>query len=248
MVMDADSNTVIAGKQAAKRIFPASMTKVMTLLTAVDFLEDMDSTFALTLEESDDFYRQNASVAGYAPGEPAKAKDMLYGLILPSGADCALGLANVTAGSMATFTKLMNLECIKMGLKDTHFTNTSGLHDDNNYTTPLDMAVIYRYALDNELCKNVLGTASYTTEKTKEHPDGISLWSHTFAYMTDVDMGGFQVTGGKTGFTTEARACMVTSAEKDGHTYIVVTAYGLNSREMCADHIAVYKALAEGRL
>ena len=89
-------------------------------------LPDLDRTFMLTLEESDDFYRQNASVAGYMPDEPAKASDMLYGLILPSGADCALGLANVTAGNMEAFTTLMNLEGKKMGLWDSNFTNTSG--------------------------------------------------------------------------------------------------------------------------
>jgi len=121
VVMDADTNTLIAGKQAGIRMFPASLTKVMTLLTAVDFLPDMNRTFAITLEESDAFYRENASVAGFLPGEPAKASDMLYGLILPSGADCALGLANVTAGNMETFTKLMNLEGAKWGLKTRYF-------------------------------------------------------------------------------------------------------------------------------
>lgn len=248
VVMETDTNTVIAGKQAVVRMFPASLTKVMTLLTAVDFLPDMNKVFSLTLEESDSFYRQNASVAGYLPGEPAKALDMLYGLILPSGADCALGLANVTAGSMETFTGLMNLECLKMGLMDSHFSNTSGLHDDNNYTTALDLAVIFRYALDNELCKRVLGTPYYKTDKTNEHPEGIDLWSHTFSYMTDVDMGGFIVTAGKTGFTTEAGACMVTAAEKDGNTFIVVTGFAPNSRDMCSDHIEIYKRIADGKI
>ena len=248
VVMDADTNTLIAGKQAGIRMFPASLTKVMTLLTAVDFLPTMDRTFSITLEESDAFYRENASVAGLLPGEPAKASDMLYGLILPSGADCALGLANVTAGNMETFTKLMNLEGAKMGLKDSHFSNTSGLHDENNYTTAYDLAVIFRYALDNELCKKVLGTPSYTTEKTGEHPEGIPLWSHTFSYMTGVDMAGFEVIAGKTGFTTEAGACMVTAAKRDNRTIIVVTGFAPNSRDMCADHIEVYKGIAEGRI
>ena len=248
VVMDADTDTVVAGKQPGQRMFPASLTKVMTLLTAVDFLSDMNSTFTISLEESDDFYRQNASVAGYEPGEPAKAYDMLYGLILPSGADCALGLAKVTAGDMQTFTEMMNLEGLKMGLKDSHFSNTSGLHDDNNYSTALDLAVIFRYALDNELCRKVLGTPSYKTEKTEVHSEGIELWSHTFSYMTGVEMGGFEVIAGKTGFTTEAGACMMTAAVKGDKTYIVVTGYALNSREMCADHIDIYKMIAEGKL
>ena len=248
VAMDADTNTIIAGKQAGVRMFPASLTKVMTLLTAVDFLPDLDRTFKLTLEESDHFYRENASVAGFMPDEPAKTLDMLYGLILPSGADCALGLAKVTAGNMEAFTTLMNLEGKKMGLWDSHFTNTSGLHDGNNYSTCLDLAVIFRYALDNELCKNVLGTTSYKTEKTEIHPDGIELWSHTFSYMTGVEMGGFTVTAGKTGYTEEAGACMVTAAEKEGKNYIIVTGFALNSRDMCADHIDIYKMIAEGKL
>lgn len=248
VVMDADANAIIAGKQPGARMFPASLTKVMTLLTAVDFLPDMNRTFTISLEESDYFYSQNASVAGYAPGEPAKASEMLYGLILPSGADCALGLAKVTAGSMETFTTLMNLEGIKMGLRDSHFSNTSGLHDESNYSTALDLSVIFRYAMDNELCRKVLGTPSYKTEKTAAHPDGIELWSHTFSYMTGVDMGGFEVIAGKTGFTTEAGACMVTAASREDKTYIVVTGYALNSRDMCSDHIDIYKRIAEGKL
>lgn len=248
VVMDADTDTIIAGKQPGQRMFPASLTKVMTLVTAVDFLPDMDSTFSITLEESDDFYRQNASVAGYMPGEPAKASDMLYGLILPSGADCALGLARLTAGDMQTFTEMMNLEGFKMGLRDSHFSNTSGLHDENNYSTVLDLAVIFRYALDNELCRKVLGTPSYKTEKTEIHPEGIELWSHTFSYMTGVEMGGFEVIAGKTGYTEEAGACMVTAAKKDEKTYIVVTGFALNSRDMCADHIDIYKMIAEGKI
>ena len=243
VVLDADKNEIVAGKQAAKRMFPASLTKVMTLVTAVDFLESMDAEFSLTLEESDFFYREQAAAAGYEPGEKALAGDMLYGLILPSGADCALGLAKVTAGDEKRFADLMNLEAVKMGLRDTHFTNPVGLHDDQNYSTPIDLAVIYRYAMDNELCRKVLGTPDYTMEKTKEHPEGLQVWSHTFGFMTGVDMNGFTVTGGKVGYTQEARSCFVTSAEKNGRTFIVVTGYGQGNSGMCADHIEIYKNL-----
>ena len=244
VVLDADNNMIVAGKQAGKRMFPASLTKVMTLVTAVDFLEDMNKEFRLTLEESDYFYRQQAATAGYEPDEKALAGDMLYGLILPSGADCALGLSKVTAGEEKKFVDLMNLEAVKMGLKDTHFANPVGLHDEQNYSTPIDLAIIYRYAMDNELCRKVLGTPDYTMEKTKEHPEGLQVWSHTFAFMTGVDMNGFTVTGGKVGYTEEARSCFVTSAEKNGRTFIVVTGYGQGNSGMCADHMEIYKNLA----
>ena len=109
-------------------------------------------------------------------------------------------------------------------LKNTHFTNTSGLHDDNHYSTALDMAVILEYALQNDLCREILSTYQYTTSKTKEHPKGILLESTMFSRMYGDEVENVTIEGGKTGFTSEAQHCMASFVIKNNKEYIVVTA------------------------
>lgn len=129
-LIDLNNNSVIAGKSYDARIFPASMTKVMTLIIAVENIENLDDTFSMTAEIIDPLVRESASRAGFEPGEIVTAKDMLYGLILPSGADASVGLATMVSGSEQNFVNLMNEKCAEIGLKNTHFTNTSGLYNE----------------------------------------------------------------------------------------------------------------------
>ena len=161
--LDVTENKIIAGRSADARIYPASMTKVMTLIVAVENLNSLDDKFTMTSEIIDPLYLDEATRAGFEPGEEVKARDMLYGLILPSGGDAAVGLAELISGSEEEFVKLMNEKCVEMGLKNTHFTNTSGLHNQDHYTTPVEQAMIMAYAMQNETCAEVLSTYQYTT-------------------------------------------------------------------------------------
>lgn len=124
-VIDATNHKLIAGKNPDARIYPASMTKVMTLIVAVENLQDLNQTYTFNAQELDDLFRQQASVAGFLADETVNAKDLLYGLVLPSGADGAIGIAKVVAGSEQGLVDLMNKKCEEMGLKDTHFMPTS---------------------------------------------------------------------------------------------------------------------------
>ncbi len=225
VLVDRETNTVMAQRDAEKKMYPASMTKVMTLIVAVENMTSLDDTFTMTHDILAPLYDADASLAGFQEHEVITVKDMLYGAILPSGADATEGLARKIAGSEENFVKLMNEKVTELGLRGTHFTNTSGLHNDNHYSTALDMAVIFNYALQNDLCREILSTYQYTTSKTKEHPEGILLESTMFSRMYGDEVEGVLIKGGKTGFTSEAQHTMVSYAEKNGKEYILVTAH-----------------------
>lgn len=224
ILVDLENNKVLAERNADKKMYPASMTKIMTLIVAVENMKSLDDTFTMTYEILNPLIEEDASIAGFEENETITIKDMLYGAILPSGADATVGLAEAIAGSEADFVSMMNEKAKEMGLKSTHFTNTSGLHDDNHYSTVLDMAVILEYALQNDLCREILSTYQYTTTKTKEHPKGILLESTMFSRMYGDEVENVTIEGGKTGFTSEAQHCMASFAIKNNKEYIVVTA------------------------
>lgn len=239
-LLDVNNNEIIAGKSIDIRINPASMTKVMTLIVAVENLKSLDDTFTMTTEIIDPLYRQSASRAGFEADEVITAKDMLYGLILPSGADASVGLSILIAGSEDNFVKLMNDKCEEMGLKNTHFMNTSGLYDENHYTTPMEMAMILEYAMTNETCREVLSTYQYTTSSTPQHPEGILLSSTMFSRMYGNEVQTVNILAGKTGYTVEAGNCLVSYAERGEDKYIVVTAGAGNRWYVIYDDFQIY--------
>ena len=225
IIIDKTDNSVVAQRNAHERTYPASTTKIMTLLVAVERIDDLSDTFTMTLSITDPMFEAGASVAGFLNGEVITMKDMLYGLILPSGADAALGLATKIAGSEENFVKLMNKKVKELGLKNTNFANVTGLHDKNNYSTAYDMAIILDAALQNELCREVLSTYQYTTASTKEHPQGILLSSTLFSWMYGTEPETATILGGKTGFVNESGYCIASygKANDTENEYIVVT-------------------------
>lgn len=245
-VVDVTNNKLVAGRNAETRIYPASMTKVMTLIVAVENVKSMDDKFTMTSEIIDPLYKDSASRAGFEPGEEVTARDLMYGLILPSGADGAVGLAQMIAGSEDAFVELMNKKCEELGLKNTHFTNTSGLHNENHYTTPVEMAMILEYAMNNETCAKILSTYQYTTEVTEKHPEGILLTSTMFSRMYGNEVPGVEIKAGKTGYTQEAKHCLVSYAESDGNKYIAVTAGAEGKWNVIYDDFKLYGDFCKG--
>jgi len=122
-----DDRQVLGRKSSQERMYPASMTKVMSLIVAVENILDLNDTFEMTFEIINPLYLQNATVTGLSSGETVPLIDLLYGIILPSGADATDAIAQYICGSQDEFVKLMNKKAEELGLIDTHFTNTSGL-------------------------------------------------------------------------------------------------------------------------
>lgn len=246
IVIDCKTNQVVASRNARERCYPASTTKIMTILTAVDYITDYNKTFTFSYEITDPFFRQDATMAGFADGEAVNMTDMLYGAILPSGADATVGLALSLAGSEEEFVKLMNKKAKELGLRDTHFTNASGLFHENHYTTAEDMAVIIRAASNNELCRKILSTYQYTTAATPQHPDGIPLTSTLFSYMYGTEPEGSDILGGKTGFVNESGYCIASFGKSDaGNEYVCVTLKGSGLWPTVYDQIHLYTRYAK---
>lgn len=246
LFINCDTNTVVASRNATVRCYPASTTKIMTILTAVDHITDYNKTFTFRYEITDPLYIQDATVAGFKDEEAINMTDMLYGAILPSGADATVGLALSIAGGEEEFVKLMNQKAQQLGLKNTHFTNSSGLFDENHYTTAEDMAVIIRAAMENDLCKKILSTYQYTTDKTPQHPEGIELTSTMFSYMYGTEPEGATILGGKTGFVSESGYCIASFGKSDSGTeYVCITLKGVSLWPTIYDQIDLYSRYAK---
>ncbi len=246
IIINCDDNQVVAARNATERCYPASTTKIMTILTAVDYITDYNDTFTFSYEITDPFFREEATMAGFANEESVNMTDMLYGAILPSGADATAGLAIKIAGSEEAFVKLMNKKADELGLKDTNFTNASGLYDKNHYTTAEDMSVIIRAAMQNELCKKILSTYQYTTASTPQNPEGILLTSTLFSHMYGTEPEGSDIFGGKTGYVAESGYCIASFGKSDGGTeYICVTLKGQSLWPTIYDQINLYTQYAK---
>ncbi len=238
---------IIAQRGVHKKVYPASTVKIMTMLTALDYLKDLDDTFTMTYEVTDPLYIAEATVAGFLNDEKVTVRDLLYGMILPSGADGAVGLAIKAAGSEAEFVKLMNKKAKELGLKNTNFTNVSGLFNKNNYSTAYDMAVILENAMKNEICREIMSAVDYTTEKTPQNPEGIKLFSTLFNHMYGTEPETATILGGKTGFVNESGYCVASfgKSNADNEEYIVVTMGNSSKWPAFFGQIDLYKEFAK---
>ena len=224
VLIDADTGTVIGSKNAQTRIYPASMVKIMTVLTAIREIRNLGETVEMSYDYYDMLYARDASRAGFEPGEKAIIRDLLYGALLPSGAECCMDLALQAAGSESAFVELMNQNASKLGLTQTQFTNCTGLHDEGQYSTPAEIAAILQDALKNKTFYKVFTTKSYTVEATEVHPDGFTFQSSMFKGMQSPTVIGGEILGGKTGYTDDAGHCLASMAKIGGREYILVTA------------------------
>lgn len=241
ILIDLETNTVLAEKNADARIYPASMTKIMTALIACEQITDWDETYTMTQDIVDRYFLADATMAGFLAGEEVTMRDLVYGAVLPSGAEATYALADALAGSEEAFAKRMNEKAAELGLSDTHFVDASGLHDDEHYTTLRDMAVILQAAMDNDLCREVLSTARYTSRATEQNPEGVEMTNKFLVRLESQDMQGASIIAAKTGYTAEAMNCCASyGATPDGRACICVTAKAWTSWYALYDHLALY--------
>lgn len=222
--MDVKSGIVIGDLNGKEQIYPASMTKIMTAIVALEAFSDLDHE--ITLSENI-FYAldgQDATQAGFQPGESVRVRDLVYGVMLPSGAECCLALADEASGSEEAFVEKMNKKAKSIGMKDTHFMDCTGLHDPEHYSTAYDIALLLKYALHNDTFREVAESHFHSTPATNVHPDGITYYSTMFKNMSDTSVTGGEILGGKTGYTSEAGHCLASFAQIYDREYILVTA------------------------
>ena len=241
LLIDLESNTVLVQKNADARIYPASMTKVMTVLVAAEHIENWDETFTMTQSIIDPLFLADASMAGFVHGEEVSMTELLYGAVLPSGAEATEALAIVTAGSEEAFVALMNEKAQELGLKDTHFVDASGLHDENHYTTLSDMAIIMQAALDNPHCREVLTSVNHTSPATVQNPEGVAMTNRFLYRIRPQQTGNVDIQAAKTGYTAQAMNCCVSyGIMENGRAAICITAHAWTGDYCIADHLALY--------
>ena len=241
ILIDLETNTVIAEKDPDAKIYPASMTKVMTALVACEQITDWDATFTMTQAIIDPLFLSDATMAGFVNGEEVSMTDLVYGALLPSGAEATEALAQTIAGSTEGFVALMNEKAAELGLTNTHFVNDSGLHDENHYTTVREMAVILEAAMANECCRAALSAVSYTSAPTTQNPEGVAMINKFLYRIGQYELGDAVVEGAKTGFTSQAMNCCASfGIAANGKPVVCVTAHAWTGDFCVQDHVALY--------
>ncbi len=224
VLMQAKGAKVLGASLENEQIYPASMTKMMTAIVSIEELDSLDEEITLTTAEFDGLGERDATRAGFEPGETVSARHLLYGVLLPSGAECCIALADHIAGSEAAFVEMMNAKARKLGMTKTHFCDTTGLHDPDHYSTVFDMATLLRYCIKNDDFREIIESPWHYTGPTNVHPDGITFYSTLFNNVEDPHVTEGILLGGKTGFTNEAGLCLASYARIGGQDYIFVTA------------------------
>lgn len=223
LLFDPETGETLYAKNADKKAFPASLTKMMTVLVAIEEAQELDVPVTLEYEDFAGLYEQNASMAGFAVGETVTLRDVVYAALLPSGAEAANALARVTAGDISSFLELMNRRAEELGMKNSHFTNVTGLHDEQHYSAAEDLSLLLCAALKNEAFVTAFSAERYVTSKTEQHHDGILVSSTSIPRLSFLGREREPITGCKTGYTDEAGLCLASVAEREGVKRALIT-------------------------
>ena len=254
-LIDLTDGKVIASQKSSSMIYPASMTKVMTLIVVCENLPNEDA-----LNELLEIKHPRGEHYGYGfeIGEKVTVEDLMYAAILQSDGVACLTLADYIAGNEANFVKLMNEKVKEIGLLEgdpeknpsTNFTNCTGLHDQYHYSTPYDIGVIMAYAMKNDLCAKIITSYSHNFSKNFRPDLNPILWHmllHDPKYFGGkLNYDTVTISGGKTGWTgTDSGYCVVSYAYgKNGKEYILVTAKAKERTQSINDQIYIYNTYA----
>ena len=231
IVMDVKTGEALFEKEPDQRMYPASTTKVMTLLLAVEMGGDLDRMVTVPRAAGD--VPNDSSLVPVVPGEEMPLRALLYGLMIRSGNDAANAVADLLSGSVDAFVARMNEKAKELGMDGTHFVNPHGYHDDAHYTTARDMAVLCRYALANNAVREIATAVTYTMPATAMRPAlPITTTAEILQPTTKHYYPG--AWGIKSGFTNNAGFCYTGAAQKDGRTLVAV-ALKCRNRGQCWD-------------
>lgn len=216
-----DQKEIIYSKNAHKKVYPASLTKVMTALLVLENAE-LDEEVKIT--KVINRMPPGSSASNINVGDVLTVEQLLYGLLLPSGGDAALALAEHISGNVDDFCKLMNKRAHELGATNTSFVNPHGFFDENHYTTPYDMYLIFNEAVKNSDFIKIVSTPKYICNYTNSKNKASQLiFTNTNQYINGTHKANFDVyvIGGKTGYTSEAGRCLVLlSRDVDKNPYI----------------------------
>lgn len=233
IVYNLNEDIAIYEKNSNEVISIASLTKIMTTIVAIEQIKNLDEKVIIKSRDFVTLYEENASMAGFKVGQNVSYRDLLYGTFLPSGAEATQALAFNLTGSIENFVDLMNKKAKEIGMTNTHFANTTGLDNKDNYSTVTDVAKLLKYALKNEIFKEIYEAISYTTSD-----NSMTLYS-SFRYTAkkygyNVDY----IIGAKTGYTDDAGKCLASTAfDKKNDIYYMSVTCGANTSTADAYHI-----------
>ena len=229
ILIEQGSGRVLFEKEAHRVSRIASITKIMTAILAIESGK-MDEKVKVTEKA----VKTEGSSIYLKPGEKIKLEDLVYGLMLRSGNDAAVAISEYVGGSLDGFVFLMNEKAKEIGMENTHFANPHGLDDhENHLSTAYDMALLTRYAMENDVYKKIAGT------KVHRAPNPTESWDRVWKNKNRLLTGLYDYsTGGKTGYTKRAKRTLVSTAEKDDFELIAVT---LNGPDDWNDHIHMFE-------
>lgn len=226
-----NEDTLLYSKNDTKKTSIASLTKMMTTLVAIEEIDNLDKI--VTIKERDFEGTVGYSKAGFKVGDKVTYRDLLYGIILPSGADAVNAVVNNTLG-YDKFIKKMNETAKRLGMNDTSYANPVGKDDENNYSTSSDLAKLLKYALKNETFKTIFTTKSYKTS------NGINLESTVNSYKNILNTD--EIKGAKSGFTKDAGRCLasITTLNNVDYLLVVINSSTTNPYNAVKDTITIY--------
>ena len=241
-------DAVIFSKDPGAKVFPASLFKLMTALVAVESGTDLLTPVTVTQAHIDQGYLAGATLAGFAAGEMPSLEELIYGVLLPSGSEACYAIADEVAGGEEAFVERMNQKAKDLGMTNSHFANCTGLHDEQNYTTCEDLAILMKECLKKSTIRRALASEDFTTTPTAQHPDGLYMQSTMFEALVEKALGnGVTIQGGKTGTTDEAGKCLASFAVSGNDTYILITTHAPETAETSnpnvVDAVSLYSQL-----
>lgn len=246
-LFDVDDGKVGFSYQMFDKVYPASTTKIMTALVA---FENADLSDVVTVSQDADVsnFASDEATCGIKAGDRITLSDLLYGLLLHSGNDNAVAIADYIAGSEDEFAKMMNKEAKKLMATGTHFVNSNGLHNDNHYTTAYDLYLIFNECIKHEDFVKIIRAKSHTANITGSDGTVRSVtWEPTNFYATGEaeKPDNATVIGGKTGTTKLAGNCLILLTEEENHPYISIVMNADTKPLLYKDMTAIVEAIPE---
>ena len=223
---------IMYDRDSKEEIKVASMTKIMTAILVIENNDDLDEYITIVDEDLRDMYEYTTT--GFQAGDKVTIRELLYGILLRSGSDAVNAAVRITTETEEEFIELMNQKVTELGLTHTHFSNAVG-KDEDNYSSVYDIGKIMEYCLKNEIFKEIISTDMYYIENLDIQING-PLYKMDTKYNVDLSL----INGGKSGFTSLAKHSLVSYGEHDEVTYIVVTAYADNYKELLLDNSTIY--------